>query len=158
MLRAWLSAPGRPLRGRSGAALFLALALPLAACDADRSGRTVDLEGRTLRLKRGQQVLDVRARVGDAGGEFQADSFAAAAGDIVRFLAADALTHAFAFDAAALAPAGRDFLERTAQLRSPPLVAEGSAWIVTLQGAPAGRYPFTCLVHGGRGALVVKRR
>jgi hypothetical protein len=41
------------------------------------------------------------------------------------------------------------------QLRGPPLVNEGAAWVVSLADAPVGRYPFLCRTHGARGRIAV---
>ena len=59
------------------------------------------------------------------------------------------------FTADALSSEQRSFLERTNQLRAPPLVEQGAAWVVSLEGAPPGAYPFHCITHGERGRLTV---
>ena len=56
--------------------------------------------------------------------------------------------------AAGLAPA-LAFLESSGQLRGPPLLTEDASWIVSLEGAPPGDYPFRCLTHGAAGSLTV---
>lgn len=78
--------------------------------------------------------------------------------DIIRFESRDGGGHAIAFDGTALAPAGRVWLEHTGQLRSPPLVAAGNAWVVSFSEAPPGDYPFLCVTHGGRGMVRVTPR
>jgi hypothetical protein len=40
-------------------------------------------------------------------------------------------------------------------MRGPPLLSEGSAWVVSLSDAPPGEYPFGCTMHGGRGVIRV---
>lgn len=143
---------------RSGVLLWLlpaALALPLPACDVFGGGPTIRLDSAEVSLPSGAEVHDVA--VGGAGAT---DSIAPAAveaepGDALRFVVGDHRTHALAFVKDSLAPDVRQFLERTVQLRGPPLVNTGTAWVVSLAGAPPGRYPFVCLSHGARGVVVV---
>jgi plastocyanin len=73
----------------------------------------------------------------------------------VRFTVLDHRTHAIAFVADSLGAQARTFLERTGQLRGPPLVSEGASWVVVLDGAPPGRYPFLCRSHDVRGVLTI---
>src|SRR5690606_16119143 len=93
----------------------------------------------------------------DGAHRFEPATASAAPGDIVRFASLDNGSHAIAFDAPALSADARDFLERTGQLRSPPLMVTGAAWVVNLEGAPPGQYPFTCATHGERGSLTIDR-
>ena len=79
-------------------------------------------------------------------------------GDIVRFESRDAAAHALAFDGALLEPGARHFLESTGQLRSPPLLAAGNAWVVSFAQAPPGEYPYVCTTHGGKGRITVQPR
>lgn len=144
--------PGR-LAWRSGV-LFSTL-LALAGCDALGGGATIRLDSSEVSLP-GADVHDV-----DIGGAGAADSLAPAAlevrpGDAVRFVAGDHRAHAIAFLADSLPPAARAWLEESQQLRGPPLVNRGSQWIVVFEGAPPGRYPFTCLSHGARGGVTVR--
>jgi hypothetical protein len=60
-----------------------------------------------------------------------------------------------AFELVRLSDPVRDFLDRTNQLRGPPLVNRGAAWVVVLDEAPAGRYPFICRTHDARGMILV---
>ena len=139
--------PGRPL-GRPG---VLLLALLLTGCEAG-GNETVLLDSAEVAVP--GRVHEVR--LGGAGAR---DSLAPARveaepGDIVRFTVADRRPHAVVFLPGSTGPV-RDFLRRTGQLRGPPLVNEGAAWIVTLDEAPPGRYPFRCRVHDADGILVV---
>ena len=52
-------------------------------------------------------------------------------------------------------PEARAFLEKTGQLRSPPLVTNGASWVITLKDAPLGTYVFRCLNHHDTGQLTV---
>lgn len=104
----------------------------------------------------GVAVLDVRLRQTPAGGAVEPDTVRAHPGDVVRFIAADARGYAVAFDTAGLAPDAREFLERTGQLRGPPLVSAGAVWVVSLEGAPSGTYAFRSLTADAQGLLLVQ--
>jgi plastocyanin len=147
--------PGRA-RARSGVLAFALAALALPGCEAAGGGATIQLDTAEVRLERGSRVHDVRVR-----GAADTDTLAPAAvradpGDAVRFTTDDHRTHAMGFDAARLAPPVREYLERTGQLRGPPLLNRGAAWVVVLDDAPAGRYPFLCRLHGAHGVLQVQ--
>lgn len=151
-------APAGLFRGPAGALVFALHVGALGACDRivpDRGPETLELNGDTVQLEAGVQVVEVRVERRQEGGELDPRRVAARPGDVVRFTAGDGGMHALAFVADALTPEARAFLESTAQLRSPPLVAAGTQWIVTLAGAPVGEYPFICSTHGARGILVV---
>jgi plastocyanin len=91
-------------------------------------------------------------------GEIEPLRAALRVGDIVRFEAGDGAGHAIAFDGALLTSAVRSFLEQSGQLRSPPLVSRGNAWVVSLAHAPPGEYPYTCVTHNARGSITVNPR
>lgn len=78
-------------------------------------------------------------------------------GDAVRFVARDRRPHAPAFIADSLTAQVRAYLDRTGQLRGPPLVNEGAVWMVVLDEAPPGRYPFYCRSHDATGVVIVGR-
>lgn len=148
--------PGRPSKGCLGTFL-LCLALASAACDRTGVGQEhtrLPLEDDTIRLESGVARVDVvlRAVPEETPG---ADTVRAQTGDVVRFIAGDAKVHAIAFDAQRLEPAAREFLERTSQLRGPPLVETGVSWIVGLEDAPPGVYPFVNLSHDRPGVIIV---
>lgn len=129
-------------------------------CDrqAETGPALLELEGDTIQLEAGVRLMDVTVAMRPDGGEFDPAALQAAPGDVVRFTAGDNGLHALAFDARGLSPDAHAFLERTAQLRSPPLVAAGTQWVISLAGAPAGAYPFTCTTHGVRGSIRVGAR
>jgi plastocyanin len=134
--------------------------LALSACEAapeDEGPRVLELANDTIRLDVGVALLDVTVRRGTEG-DFEPASVEARTGDVVRFVAADNGGHALVFESTALAADAREFLERTGQLRSPPLITSGSSWVVTLAGAPAGHYPFRCSTHSTTGRLIVGAR
>jgi plastocyanin len=160
-LEAVRSAPGRPWIGRPGVVLVAVLLLSAgAACERGERARVREaevlvLEEDTVRLAPGAAIVETRIRSSHAGSTFEPDTIRARPGDVVRFVAADARNYAIAFDAGSLAPEARAYLERTGQLRGPPLLTPGATWIVSLEGAPPGLYPFACLAHGARGLLIV---
>lgn len=69
-------------------------------------------------------------------------------GDLVQFVAADRRVYAVRFDLDALAPETLDFLRSTGQEGSPPLSVEGARFVVSLEGAPEGSYPFRVEGYG----------
>jgi plastocyanin len=150
--------PGRPSHGRPG--FFYAVTLlAIIACErgsAPASDRTLPLGKDTIQLEATVNLIDVRLRTGQPDGHFAPDTVRAHPKDVLRFTSADAMTHAVSFDAADLVPAIRAFLERTSQLRGPPLLSAGASWVLNLDGAPVGVYPFTCLSHNAHGALIVE--
>jgi plastocyanin len=115
----------------------------------------LELESDTITLPLGARVVEIEVARKPAG-EFQPASIAARVGDVVRFVAKDGHSHAIVFDADQIIPDGAAFLERTGQLRGPPLVHDGATWLVSLDGAPPGEYSFNCLTHSGRGSINVQ--
>jgi plastocyanin len=150
-------APAAPC-GPAGALFFAALAA-LAGCrDAGGSApRVLELGSDTIILADSIEIVEVRiGRVDDGDNVIDPASLEANVGDVIRFTSEDRGAHALAFDAARLDPAAHAFLERTAQLRGPPLLEPGAVWVVNLDGAPPGSYPFTCSTHGLHGTLTVR--
>jgi plastocyanin len=146
--------PGRA-RARSGVLACVLAALSLGGCEAVGGGATIELDTASVQLERGSRVHEISVR-----GVADTDTISPAAvradpGDAVRFTIGDHRTHAMAFDPGRLAPPIREYLERTNQLRGPPLVNRGAAWVVVLEDAPPGRYPFFCRIHDAHGTLQV---
>ncbi len=73
----------------------------------------------------------------------------AAPGDAVEFRTVDHRVHVVTFPGDSLLSDPRAYLERTGQAGSPPLVFRGSSFLLRLEGAPRGRYPFLSEGHGG---------
>lgn len=143
--------PGRPF-GRSGVVL---LAVVLAACDGVAGGSSVQLDDAEVSIT--GSAHEVRFAGSAATDSISPARIEAAPGDAVRFVSGDRRAHAPTFDPGSLDPAVRAYLDGTGQLRGPPLVDEGAAWVVLLEDAPPGRYPFGCRAHdGGEGVLVVE--
>jgi plastocyanin len=151
-----VEAPARRI-ARAGALFFLLL----SACDreggADAGPRVLELTHDTIQLPDSVKLIDVKVRR-EASGDFEPASLQARQNDMVRFTAADRAGHAIAFDGATLAADARAYLERTGQLRGPPLITTDAAWVITLDGAPAGQYPFRCVTHDLAGTLTVTPR
>ena len=79
-------------------------------------------------------------------------------GGVVVFRTVDRRLHTVEFAAGGLAPEALAFLERTGQMRSPPLLERGTEYTVSFEGAPAGFYPFLVFGPGTsvEGAIVVE--
>jgi len=75
----------------------------------------------------------------------------------VQFVTADWFVHEVRFEADSLGAEARDFLERTEQMASPPLLYKDSRFVVSFEGAPPGMYPYLLEGNGqpGRGLIVV---
>lgn len=153
-----MRAPARSLLRFAGA---LVCGVVLAAgCDADESRRgpsVLELDSSRIALPDSVRLVVVRLDRAQPG-EVEPLRASVRVGDIVRFEAGDGAGHAIAFDGALLTSDVREFLEQTGQLRSPPLVSEGNAWVVSLAYAPPGEYPYTCVTHNARGAITVTGR
>lgn len=126
--------------------------------EAGRQGAParLDLESDTIELPATAAIVDVRLRGASGDGAIDPPLVRVHSGDVVRFLAGDAAGHAIAFAAGDLSTAQRDFLIRTGQLSSPPLLVPGAAWLVNLEGAPPGDYLFHCVVHDVAGRIRVR--
>jgi len=139
--------------------VFAGVVCVLAACD--RTGLPerppiLELGAVIAELPPGARVHEVRVGGAAPAPELDPDTVRARPGDVIGFTAVASGTHAVAFDAAALSPETGAFLSNTRQLRGPPLVNAGATWVVSLDGAPPGTYPFHCITHGARGVLIVE--
>ena len=129
----------------------------VAACDKPAS---IGSDDRTLELASGTVHLDAGVALHDVGvkssrkGDFFPQQITAKAGDVVRFTSRDTRTHALQITAPTTE--GKTMLQASGQLRSPPLVERGQAWVVTLKGLPAGTYTVSCLSHAGAGSLIIQ--
>jgi len=153
--------PARP-RLRSAGTFVLALAIGSTGCE--RGGDQPDQGPRVLELDSAQVLLPDSIRLvvvqldRSLPGDFDPASLEVRVDDIVRFEAKDAAAHAIAFEGDGLSAEARRFLEVTGQMRSPPLVGEGRAWVVSFAHAPPGDYPFRCATHGAAGRIAVHER
>ena len=117
----------------------------------------LELDSASLPLPDSIRLVVIHLDRGQAA-DFAPADVAVRVGDIVRFEAKDAAAHAVAFEGAALSPEARRFLEVAGQMRSPPLVGKGNAWVVSFAHAPTGDYPYRCATHGAPGRVVVRVR
>lgn len=136
------------------------LLLGSLACDEVVPDRPAELElddGRTVELPAGAQIHAVRVGQGPSGAEqFIPDTVRARPGDVVRFIAGDRASHAVVFQENLLSPDALSYLEDTGRLRGPPLISRETSWVVGLEDAPAGLYPFLCTVHAVDGVMIVE--
>ena len=143
--------------GRPGLLFCTLLALGCAQDGVPRDVVELD-EGEVVQLPEGSHRHDVRLDGVGAQTEVNPATVGATPGDAVAFVAADAVTHSIVFLADRLDSAQVAFLESAGQMRGPPLLSEGASWIVSLNGAPQGDYPFACALHGGQGVIRVGAR
>ncbi len=155
MTRGSTTTPAGALWALAGVAI-----LALSGCDrvTDSGPAVLELEGDTIQLDVGVRLIDVAVATQQGGSELDPVRVEARPGDVVRFTAGDGRLHALAFESTLLSADARAFLEQTGQLRSPPLVSAGMQWVITLDGAPTGEYPYICTTHGVRGSIVVGQR
>jgi len=129
----------------------------LAGCDKTANigsdDRTLELAGGTIHLDAGVALHDMGVK-SSRKGDFSPQQITAKVGDVVRFTSRDTRTHALRITAPTAE--GRTVLQSSGQLRSPPLVERGQAWVVSLKGLPAGTYTVSCLSHAGAASLIVQ--
>ena len=126
------------------------------ACSEDLTLRPDEV----LQLELGFTNRDQVHRVIIRGGDTESASplkTEVSVGSYVEFVTADWFVHEVAFELDSLSPAARNFLERTDQVASPPLIHKASRYVIDFSEAPPGRYPFILGGNGvsGRGVVVV---
>ena len=141
---------------RRSATLALALLVSLSGCGRDRDLRPDQRLREELGLPADAEVH----RISISGGLHERavprevtvplDAF-------VESVSTAAWVHEVQFELDSLPGPARDFIVRTDQGDSPPMVNADSRFLVSMRGAPPGRYPF--LIEGNgepvRGAVVV---
>lgn len=146
------------LSGRGILALVFVLVL-LVGCGGDDREEAVDPH-RDLRERLGlDDDRDIhRVTLGGRGAEEHVAPahLRVGARAIVEFLTVDGRVHTVSFPEDSLPLDAALFLERTSQLRSPPLVDRGSRFVLTLEGAPSGRYVFRSEGTGGEAWGVIR--
>lgn len=110
-----------------------------------------------LGLTAGDRVHTIRVSA-DVGERADPMRISVRPGDYVQFVSADWLVHEVSFCLDSLAPPARDFLTRTQQAASPPLLELDARFVVSFEGAPAGRYPYRLVGNRapGQGVVVVE--
>ena len=150
---------GRRLIGRFGPALGLVLLVALgSACEKKDVSLQPDAVLRdSLGLGDEDRVHRVQLSGPDNRETVEPASVEVRPGDFVEFMTTDRRVHAVSFLLDSLPAGGADFLRRTSQESSPPLLEPEARFLVTFEGAPVGRYPFVISGNGAeaRGAIVV---
>ena len=141
---------------RRSVSLALALLVGLSGCGRDRDLRPDE----RLREELGLPSYAEVHRISISGGLHERavprevtvplDAF-------VEFVTTDSWVHEVRFELDSLSDPARDFILRTDQGHSPPMVNADSRFLVSMRGAPPGRYPFLIEGNGepARGAVVV---
>jgi plastocyanin len=141
-----------------GAGLLLLLALSSGGCDGPPDpGPDPEVEGaEALGLAEGARLH--RVILGGRGSEEHVlpARIQASRGDGVEFVTVDHRVHTVWFPSDSLSPQAMAFLTSTEQLESPPLLQRGSRFVLVLEDAPPGRYPFITQGHGGRASGVIE--
>ena len=141
------------------ARLLLAVApcMVLPACERPDPALMPDevLQGE-LGLTLDDRVHTVRISTGVAE-RADPDTLTVRPGDYVQFVSADRMVHELAFVLDSIPETARTFLVRTGQDRSPPLLEYDARFVMSFEGAPEGRYPYTLAGNrgGGGGQIVV---
>lgn len=128
-----------------------------AACEAPDPELIPDERLRTeLGLTETDRVHTIGLSTG-VGERADPDSVLVAPGEFVQFVSGDWLVHEMAFDLDSLSADRRDFLVRTRQAESPPLLERDSRFVLSFVEAPPGRYPYSLAGNRepGRGLIVV---
>lgn len=99
-------------------------------------------------LEPGDRVHVLSVGFGASGEVLDPDSVVIEPGDWVDFRTEDGSPRTVTFFPDSDPSPNRAFLEDRGLRASPPLVAPGSHWVVSFEGAPPGAYPFR--VEGGR--------
>ncbi len=115
-----------------------------------------------LGLTDADRVHTVTLRTEDAE-QADPDSIEVRVGDLVQFVSGDWMVHEVRFDTDSLDASAGEFLTRTGQGASPPLVERDARFVLTFEDAPPGRYTYRLQGNreSARGVIVVaadKRR
>ena len=143
-----------------GAGLLLFSSLPFGLCGCGAGPDEFsdpEVEGaRALGLRSGARLHQVV--LGGRGTEehLLPSRILASPGDAVEFVTVDHRVHTLFFLVDSLSSEGWDFLVSSGQEASPPLLSRGSRFLVRLEGAPLGRYPYLSRGHGGRASGVIE--
>jgi plastocyanin len=134
---------GHLIRGlcRSGA---LILTVVLMSCEAGAGAQVSSAAALRDTLGIGPRVTLHRVAL---GGERDSEriiptELVADEGDVVAFETVDGRIHELAFEPDSLALDALDFLRRTGQMKSPPMIDRGTRFLVDFEDAPDGRYVF----------------
>ena len=76
-------------------------------------------------------------------------------GAIVEIVTVDRRVHTVTFLQDSLSPQAAAFLTETNQMQSPPLLEQGSRFVISFREAPPGRYHFVSEGHGGTASGII---
>jgi hypothetical protein len=150
----------RRLSSRRAAAAAVVLAVAACRAELQPEPDTSLQPDSVLIAQLGLALTDRVHRIRVSGGEVErADPLEThiQPGAYVEFRSIDWLVHEIIFEADSLSAEQWEFLERTDQVASPPLIDRGSRYVLAFLSAPLGRYPYTLEGNGrpGRGVIVV---
>lgn len=152
-LRGVRSAARQALEGRrcTGVAAALVVLTVLGACEPpDPALMPDEILQSELGLTPEDRVHTVRLTSGVAE-RADPDSLTVRPGDYVQFVSADRRVHEVAFVLDSIPETARTFLVRTGQDRSTPLLELDARFVVSFEGAPEGRYPYSLVGNRGSG-------
>ena len=111
----------------------------------------------SLGLSSDDRVVRVKLLDQDGSETVEPDELNVEPGWYVEFFTRDGRVHTVSFLMDSLNGAQAEFLRSTGQDRSPPLLEVDSRYVVSFEGAPAGRYPFQVEGNGAsaRGTILV---
>lgn len=142
----------------AGFLLFFLLFLAPLGCNSDgEPPPDPELEGAgALGLGRGARLHTVV--LGGRGAEEHVlpERLQVRPGDAVEFVTVDHRVHRVVFDEDSLEAEVMEFLAGAGVTSSPPLTEKGSRFLLRLEGAPRGRYPFVSYGHGGAARGVIQ--
>lgn len=140
-------------------ALVAAAPLLLSMASACESRHPPDQMLRdSLGLEGREEVHRVTLEIRDGREVAEPSTTEVPGGALVEFVSSDRFVRMVAFREDALAAEAAEFLRRTEQLRSAPLLDRDARFIVSFREAPPGRYPFRAEGNYGTadGVIVVR--
>lgn len=147
-------------RGRRLVPLVVAPALLVASAGCESRHPPDEVLRDSLGLERSEEVHRVSLAVRDGRETAVPPTTEIAPGALVEFVSSDRFVRMVEFREGELSPEGAEFLLRTGQLRSAPLLDRDARFVVSFRDAPAGRYPYRAEGNYGsaQGVVVVRAR
>lgn len=141
--------------GRRPGSLLVGLLLLAASAGCGSRHPPDEVLRDTLGLGGSEEVHRVSLEVRDGRETAAPPTTEIAPGALVEFVSADRFVRMVEFREEGLSPEGAEFLLRTGQLRSAPLLDRDARFVVSFRDAPAGRYPYRAEGNYGTAAGVV---